>query len=124
MDKEQRDAEINRIVDIATAAENARLMGGGIGPGDVIDLREDEYPPPQAPLYSRSEIPDSKTGDGEDRDECGNCGRTRSSRLPADVVTRINDIKALARAEGYADHARADVPYLLEVIDALESGRL
>lgn len=135
--KEQRDAEIERLCDIVVAEENARLANGGVGPGDVIDPREAISF--QEGIYRAPQRIAVETGEPPYRDEyrelieapastctcgpnegCSNCPKppARTLTVSEDVTARIGAIRQ--RVMSYDRPVREDVGFLLTVIDAYE----
>lgn len=59
-------------------------------------------------------------------DKCAQCGISRSGQLPAEIRQHVDGIRVSAKAGylGTPAAAQRDVGYLLEVVDALDSGRL
>jgi hypothetical protein len=131
MSKEQRDAEIERILDIAVADENARLAKGGVGPGDlaeaVIEHDGQKYvnlsPQPIAFVAGKAPYRDEyrELIEAPSPETTAPQVSNRTAR-GEDVQQRLNDIRS--RVMLYPQNVRLDVGLLLEVIDAYESGRL
>jgi hypothetical protein len=139
MSKEQRDAEIERIVDIAVADENSRLAEGGAGPGDMVDNS-------QLIEHDGQKYLATKTCSCGPNDGCSNCpkperdeyremietpapaeeplvmGTTHTPDRKAEILRLVDQIRS--RVVSHKGQARTDVGYLLEVIDAYEAGRL
>lgn len=115
MSKEQRDAEIDRICDIAVAEENTWLANGGITVGDQVDesqiIEHDggRYLRPQSTddeIFATAVPPPSNEG--------------FEKRMG--IIDRVNYIRT--KVPTYPDEIRRDAGYLLEVIDGLIAGRL
>jgi hypothetical protein len=109
--------EIERICDIAAAAENARLMRGGRGVGDraegvehegaLYDFEGPDVEDVVAELYAPNV--DAPVPVGHETGE-------------AEIQRRLDEIRG--RVMSYPEQIRLDIGYLLTVIDAYESGRL
>jgi len=141
MGREDYVRDIELACDVATAAENARLAEGGLGPGDkieggiefegqahMLDL------PAAFPRHPIITTPDP--GFALESDEyrelieapAAEPEPEKSTNVPAsrkqDMRLRIDDIRACATGGVYPENVRLDVGYLLEVIDAFDNGRL
>jgi hypothetical protein len=123
MSKDKRDAEIDRICDVAAAAENTRLAEGGVGLGDSIEGQ------------SVIEHEGQKYLDlGQQRDEYREtieapapeqAVENTSGPKGGDLVREtVEAVRGRLRMGGYPQDARIDMGFLLEVIDAYQSGRM
>lgn len=147
MNKEERDAEINRIVDVGTADENARLNVMELCPaceaaerlycppehrerkvtteaGDVEDelrsLEQGTYHPPVAP--ERDAYLEMLEAAAPEEEAALVLGTPHRSGRKEEILRVVDQIRS--RVMSHEGQARSDVGYLLEVIDAYESGRL
>jgi hypothetical protein len=153
MSKAQRDADIERIVDIAVASENARLAGGGEGPGDTVDLsrtieHDGQHYLSEIPRKETVELParrqstfDSETSDTTDdyrsliEESAGvdmNCAGPPEPQIVLGTThtpERVLEIHRVVdqirkKVASYPENIRVDVGYLLEVVDAYKQGRM
>jgi hypothetical protein len=124
MNKEARDAEIDRICDIAVAAENGRLAEGGVGPGDMLDLRETInfqegiYRAPQPIVLDKSEPPcrDEYRELIEAEPEAEPEALPVNATARVDITRKIEEIRG--RVMGYDRPIREDIGFLLTLVDA------
>lgn len=141
MSKESREAEIERICNIAVAAENTRLANGGDGPGDrIVDplaIQHDGQKYAVArPVVASSQEPSTigyLEADGE-RDEYRKLIEAPAVETEPEAVALVHgDIRRMtmehvdeirSRVASMPTDHRSDVGYLLEVIDAYKSGRM
>lgn len=119
MSKAQRDAEIDRILDLAVAEENTRLMQGGIGPGDDIA----DHPTIEHDGNTYLDLRPTKGREPEPVPAPARDEYRELIEVPARTVPeRVQQLRArVLKGEALPP---PEAGYLLEVIDAYVDGRL
>ena len=128
-EEEEIFAEMDRILDIATAEENARLLRGGSGVGDLAasahghvahedgDYFFEEAGEPEEVEVTRERLDPPLVRVAPDR--------AAMTPKPGAQVSHAEEVAAIERrVNGYGAQERRDIGYLLTVLRAKDRGEL